>query len=168
MPECHKCKFNGKGSVACLSCLGPDERHGIGHGSSRRARGNIVSLDSMADVSGGLDRNAIAKKITTLGEVQAPTPEFLCTDAEEAAARRTIHTLSKMPDTMVMLFLGLARGNTLSTMARKLGLSRQAIYREIKALRGTAPEMAKILGTEDTTGVPDKDEKGPAQMEFKW
>jgi DNA-binding phage protein len=168
MPECHKCKFNGKGSVACLSCLGPDERHTIGHGSSRAARGRVVSLDALTEVSGGIDKNAIATKMAPLAEYLAPTPEFDCTEAEESAARRCINTLAHMSDTMALLFLGMARGNTLSQMARKLGLSRQSLYREIKALRGTAPELAKILGTADATGVPDKDDGGAQQEEFQW
>ena len=168
MPECHKCKFNGKGSAACLSCLGPDERHAIGHSSSRAARGRVVSLDALAEVSGGIDKNAIATKMAPLAEYFSPSPEFDCTEAEESAARRVINTLAHMSDNMALLFLGMARGNTLSQMARKMGLSRQSIYREIKALRGTAPELAKILGTADATGVPEKDEPDERQEEFKW
>lgn len=168
MPECHKCKFNGKGSVACIRCAGPDERHTIGHGSSRAARGHMYSLDSMAETSGGIDHNAVAPKLAPLAEYMAPTPEFDCTEAEEAAARRTINTLAHMSDTMVLLFLGMSRGNTLSQMSRKLNISRQTLYREIKALRGTAPELAKILGTADASGVADKDPLDDLQEEFQW
>lgn len=155
MPECHKCRYNGKGSVACLSCKGPDEKHAIGHGSSREARGNVVSLESMATASGTLDRNQAAPNIRALGDYQADAPNFNCSDDAEMAVRRALDVLAKLDDKLALLFLGIVRGNTLKQVAARLGLSRNALYEALKTLRKRSPELAAIIGREDLGAVKD-------------
>ncbi len=168
MPECHKCRFNGKGSVACLSCKGPDEDHPIGHSSSRDARGRIVSLDAMAAASGTLDHNRAAPKIRPLGEYQPTAAAFQCTDEQEDAVRRALAVLAKMDDKLVLLFLGLVRGNTVTAVARKLGLSRKTLYEHIKELQAKSPELAAILGRANVEKAHEIDPMETAQtwMDF--
>lgn len=145
MPECHKCRFNGKGSVACLSCKGPDEEHGVGHGSSRLARGHMMSIDAMGEASGTIDHNRAAPQIRPLGDYLPHAREYNCTDEQEDAVRRALGCLAKMDDRLVLLFVGLMRGNTVTAVARKLGLSRKTLYEHIKDLHATSPELAAIL-----------------------
>ena len=168
MPECHKCKFNGKGSVACNSCKGPDEEHTIGHGSSRDARGHMVSLDAMAAASGTIDHNRAAPKIRPLGDYLPTAAAFHCTDEQEDAVRRALAVLAKMDDKLVLLFLGLIRGNTVTAIARRLGISRKTLYEAIGHLARTSPELAAILGRENVGEAKDVDPLEAAQtwMDF--
>lgn len=166
--ECHKCRFNGKGSVACLSCKGPDEKHSMGHNSSRLARGNVVSLESMADASGTIDHNQAAPNIRALGDFQADAPVFNCSDEAEMAVRRALDVLAKLDDKLALLFLGLVRGNTLKQVAARLGLSRNALYEALKTLRKRSPELAVLIGREDLDGVKDANalEQAQTMMDF--
>lgn len=165
--ECHKCRFNGKGSVACLSCKGPDEKHAIGHTSSRLARGNMVSLEAMAEASGTIDHNKSAPKIRALGDYQASAPAFNCSDEAEMAVRRALEVLAQMDDKLALLFLGIVRGNTLKQVAARLGMSRNSIYEALKALRKSSPELAVLIGREDLDAVKDSAlEQAQTVMDF--
>lgn len=153
MPECHKCPHNKKSSLACLTCQGPDECHALGHSSSRAARGRVVSLDALAEHSrGDLDHNGVAAQMSPLGSSAGESPQFYCSEEQELAVRQALQALSSMDDNLVLLFLGLCRGESFSKTAARLRISRNSLYLSIRKLRRIAPELASILGTAERAG----------------
>lgn len=163
MPECHKCKWNGKGNAAaCLTCKGPDEAHGIGHGSSRAARGHVVSLESISARTGGtLDDNPIASRLTSLGEAIGESPAFGCTTEAEDAVRRALAFLARVPDNLALLFLARMRGETATHAARRLGVTRRALNYSIARLTAREPDVAAIFGR--MASLPEGFDLQPAQ-----
>ena len=162
MPECHKCKWNGRGNAAaCLACMGPDEAHGVGHGSSRAARGHMVSLDSLAEVSGGvLDSNPVAARMMTLGDARGEGHAFGCSPEAEDAVRRALAFLAKVPDNLALLFLARVRGETATSAARRLGVTRRALNYALARLAAREPDVAAIFGR--TASLPEGFDLPPA------
>lgn len=165
MPECHKCKFNGKNSVACLTCKGPDEDHPIGWSSSRKARAGMVSLDAMTAKS-GMDK-ADHTKIGTLTDLMGQSRSFNCSDEEESAVRRALAFLAACPDSLALLFLARMRGETATAAAKRLGVTRRNLNYAIEKLRVREPKLAELFGT--FAALPenfDKNGTDPRQEEF--
>lgn len=166
MPECHKCKFNGKGSVACLSCKGPDEDHPLGWGSSRQARSaGMVSLDALTAKS-GMER-ADHTRIGMLTDLMGQSRSFNCSDEEEGAVRRALAFLAACPDSLALLFLARMRGETATAAAKRLGVTRRNLNYAIEKLRVREPKLAELFGT--FAALPenfDKSGTDPRQEEF--
>lgn len=167
MPECHKCKFNGKGSVACLACKGPDEGHPIGWNSSRavRASGGMVSLDALTARS-GIER-ASSERIGKLTDLMGGGTKFNCSDEAEGAVRRALAFLAACPDSLVLLFMARMRGETATAAAKRLGVTRRSLNYAIEKLRVREPRLAELFGS--FAALPEHFDKGgedPLQEEF--
>lgn len=119
MPECHRCKFNGKGDPRCLTCKGPPEVNNKGR--------YVVSMDSAESGRQSCGEVAATCKRIGTGRSFVPSPEL-------DLALKVVYVFAELTPIefdMVRLLFG---GATQSDIARARGLTRQAISLAMRKL----------------------------------
>ena len=108
MPECHKCRWNGKRSKRCLTCRGAGDTNHKGQ--------SFVSIDAGDDSQ-------------TLGEVEASLMRVrpaMDADAVPDVARRIMAAFMDLTPQEFALVQGLMRQRSLADIARDTGETRAA------------------------------------------
>lgn len=119
MPDCHKCKWNGKGNKRCLKCKGPSmspNHHGEIH----------ISLEYLQNSQ--ILNNRITK------QRESKLAEFM---------RSWIHMNTKTRN----LVSAIMANTTISqaAIARKLNVSRQAVHKNLVNIIKEHPTLKSVL-----------------------
>ena len=156
MPECHTCKWNGKGNAAaCLACAGPDEGHVFGNrtwGREDGGRRHVASLEAITAASGraSFDDTATAGGAGTLAGAIGERPRFEASDEAELAVRRMLDLLAGLPAELLLCFMALHRGRSLrqavEIAARQTGKSGRTLWRSLALLRRNGAPAAALFG----------------------
>ena len=121
MPECHNCPWDGTGSERCLKCAGPTDgpnHHGI----------TYASLDCVPEA-----------ELVVWPEAE-PTPP----DSRLAEFMR--HWVRMRPGTRDILALLLANPHARrAELARKLGISPQALHSRLLTAARNIPALRRVL-----------------------
>lgn len=179
MPECHTCKWNGKGNAAaCLACKGPDEGHVFGNrtwGREGGGRRHMASLEGVTAAIGArsFDDTSAAYGAGTLAGAIGERARFACAPEAELAVRRMMDALSALPPELLLAFVELHRGRSLrqavAVAARATKVCERTVWRSLAALRAHASPLAALFGEIPEEGAgpePRRDEPGAEQLEL--
>lgn len=135
MPECHKCKHDGKHSKVCVRCAGPGE-------TNHKGRSHI-SLDASND--GG----------QTLGDVLAVAsasakgrPPMMRSRADRLAAVTAFMAIMEMDDRSFRIVRARFRDPSvpLSVLAKRYRVSTQAVHQRLQSLAEAWPGVRELVG----------------------
>ena len=170
MPECHTCKWNGKGNAAaCLACGGPDEGHVFGNrtwGREDGGRRHVASLEAITAASGrgSFDDTLAAGGAGSLAGAIGERPRFEAGEEAELAVRRMLDLLAGLPAELLLCFMALHRGRSLrqavEIAARQTGKSGRTLWRSLALLRRNGAPAAALFGPAEAG--PENGERGAA------
>lgn len=107
MPECHKCKYDGKGLAVCLTCK-------LSTGPNNKGRSH-VSLDAG-------NRDLVMRYSLDPPEQESLKLDDCCLDA----VMSVLKSLQDMDDDDLSIIMAIIRGESLSQWARSRNLTRAA------------------------------------------
>ena len=135
MPDCHTCPHNGKGHKACKRCPGPSAQQ---HKGAR-----TISLDALSEV----DDQSLGMTLAVLRDHPKgpPTPDA---DADRVQYARFVHALFTLDDKTwrIIRHRYLNPRKPLSAIAKKYGLSTQAVHQRLQHLAETFPAVRDLVG----------------------
>lgn len=176
MPECHTCKWNGKGNAAaCLACGGPDEGHVFGNRTWAREGGgrrHMASLEGVTAAVGArsFDDTGAAYHAGTLAEAIGERAAFACAPEAELAVRRMMDTLAGLPPELLLVFMAQHRGRSLrqatAIAARVCKVSERTVWRSLATLRRARSPLAALFGDlpPDVGDAPEPPREGPPAL----
>ena len=169
MPECHTCKWNGKGNAAaCLACGGPDEGHVFGNrtwGREDGGRRHVASLEAITAASGrgSFDDTLAAGGAGSLAGAIGERPRFEAGEEAELAVRRMLDLLAGLPAELLLCFMALHRGRSLrqavEIAARQTGKSGRTLWRSLALLRRNGAPAAALFGEGAAGAAPENRER---------
>ena len=163
MPVCHKCKHQKEIERLCKICAACP-------GPSKKPFGKNVHLDSSPDGHGEL---VLRKgRIAPDWQPNEPTVSRVAVPPETRPYLfRLLQEFSQLTDAQASIACRMLRGETITQMARNMGVSKQAVFASWKSLCAQSPVWEAIsngsMGLRGGGGKPGaENKKDGVQMEL--
>jgi len=121
MPDCHLCRLNGRPSIRCLSCRGPSA---IPDNPGQ----HLIPIDSLSE--------------SELAKLQI-RPASSRENRFEDFMRLWLRMPPRSRDLLAKAIVSQPRAN--ATIARKMGISRQAVSKHLLKIAMAHPELRTVL-----------------------
>ncbi len=132
---CHKCRYNGQGHNACLSCNGASDKPS-GHGMTFYS---LNSHDDAENLSAQIDGDYLDRLRTARPDKITPLPL-----ETEQALLKLIQEFSAMPVKAVPILHGLLNGKSFTRIGEDMGTSKQAVSHQYREALRRSPWLAAV------------------------